>query len=157
MRTLLLKRLVFSGIALIAVFVATLMLIISLHSLNPIRSDQRVSKSLKYKDSSSLKCCQFKILVFGWRRRASLLRLLKSLDSAEYFGYRNISLEIHLDGGAHPLVVQAAECFSWSHGSKVIYVNTDQVGLELVCPGLISFHNYYLCNLVNNGSLEAKG
>lgn len=87
--------------------------------------DGLLREALRIKDAGY----HFRILVFAWKRRASLKRLLDSLMTADYFGF-TVHLEFHMDGGSHPLVVDFIEQFQWSHGRKQINRHGDRVGLE---------------------------
>jgi hypothetical protein len=81
-------------------------------------------------DRRHLSPIKYRIIVFGWRRRASLVRLLNSLEAADYDGRMDIPIEIFLDGGAHPQVVDCVENFRWSHGQVMIHQRDVRIGLE---------------------------
>ena len=74
---------------------------------------------------------RFRIIVYAWKRRASLKRLLDSLLSASYHGFE-VNLDFHMDGDAHPAVVQVVETFKWSHGKVRVHRHGDRFGLEKV-------------------------
>lgn len=73
----------------------------------------------------------FIINVIGWRRRASLKRLVASLEAADYHGF-NTRLHFHLDGAAHPLVIEYVEEYVWPHGKTMMNIHTERIGLESV-------------------------
>lgn len=73
----------------------------------------------------------FIINVIGWRRRASLKRLISSLESARYHGFKT-RLVFHLDGEAHPLVKEFVENYEWPHGKTSMNLHTVRLGLESV-------------------------
>lgn len=73
----------------------------------------------------------FIINVIGWRRRASLKRLVKSLEAARYHGFTT-RLHFHLDGEAHELVKEWVEEYSWPHGRTLMNIHTQRNGLESV-------------------------
>mmetsp|Transcript_1029 Transcript_1029/g.2639 ORF Transcript_1029/g.2639 Transcript_1029/m.2639 type:complete len:444 (+) Transcript_1029:74-1405(+) len=71
------------------------------------------------------------VIVLGYKRYASLQRLLKSLDAAEYFGDL-IRLEVHIDGGSGPdwdKSIQVAKEFEWKYGPKEVRVAEKNGGL----------------------------
>jgi len=75
--------------------------------------------------------------VIGWRRRASLKRLVSSLERANYLGFIT-RLHFHLDGDAHPLVKEFVEEYEWPHGKTMMNIHTERLGLEAVHYGCIS-------------------
>ena len=83
---------------------------------------------------------KYRIIVFGWKRRASLRRLLDSLESADYLNWTDIPLEIFLDGDAHELVVDLAQNFFWSHGELIIHQREKHIGLEKASQYTICKH-----------------
>ena len=74
----------------------------------------------------------FIINVIGWRRRASLKRLVRSLEAARYHGFTT-RLHFHLDGEAHELVKEWVEEYVWPHGRTLMNIHTQRNGLESVC------------------------
>jgi hypothetical protein len=88
----------------------------------------------------------FIINVIGWRRRASLKRLVKSLEAARYHGFTT-RLHFHLDGEAHELVKEWVEEYSWPHGRTLMNIHTQRNGLESV---LWTFALSYLISLDNS-------
>lgn len=104
---------------------------------------EKIAQSLKstlnpFPDGNLEKNITFKILVYGWKRRASLRRLLDSLSAVDYRGFKT-SLEIHIEGDYHPLVVQYINSYSWPHGTSAIKKRRYKAGLENVqiFPSLI--------------------
>ena len=59
------------------------------------------------------------IIVFAWRRFASLQRLLRSLKAARFCGHA-IPLRVLIDGGAVPEVISEVQAYEWPHGPKEI-------------------------------------
>lgn len=74
---------------------------------------------------------KFKILVYGWKRRASLRRLIDSLRNVDYRGF-NVTLEVHIDGEYHPQVMQYVKALEWPSGKKNIVKRSVKAGLETV-------------------------
>lgn len=92
----------------------------------------------------------FIINVIGWRRRASLKRLVSSLEAARYHGFRT-RLVFHLDGEAHPLVKEFVENYEWPHGKTSMNLHSVRLGLEAVHTFLsIRYLDYVVddCELV---------
>lgn len=73
----------------------------------------------------------FRAIVFGWKRRASLKRLVDSLLAAHYHGF-TIHLDFHLDGGAHEKVISYVEEVQWPFGRMRVNQHSERVGLERV-------------------------
>ena len=78
----------------------------------------------------------YTLKVLAFNRTESLLRLLTSLERADYSGQSNISLEIFIDRYrmkddkiGHFHLRQVAEEFRWSHGPKRIIVREEHIGL----------------------------
>lgn len=97
------------------------------------RLDQQTIAAAALKEAISLRDhgYSFRILVYAWKRRASLKRLLDSLLVPSYHGFP-VHLDFHMDGGAHPAVVGFIEQFYWPHGRMRITRHGDRVGLEKV-------------------------
>lgn len=70
------------------------------------------------------------IVVFGWKREASLKRLLGSLTNPKinYQGHQ-LDLSINLDGGYTNEVLDLVTKFTWKHGQKTISKRNEHVGL----------------------------
>ena len=66
--------------------------------------------------------------MFAFQRRASLIRLLDSLEKAHYENHQ-VQLEFHLDGEAHPSVRETCEKYRWKHGTKRVFQRVKRVGL----------------------------
>lgn len=81
----------------------------------------------------------FIINVIGWRRRASLKRLVSSLEAANYHGF-NTRLHFHLDGEAHPLVKEYVEEYTWPHGKTLMNIHTERLGLESVMRDVMDLY-----------------
>lgn len=73
----------------------------------------------------------FRLIIYGWQRRASLLRLLKSLSSVDYYGFP-VHIDFHMDGSPHPLVVKLVEEYKWGYGRVRFHRHEERVGLEKV-------------------------
>lgn len=82
-------------------------------------------------DSLRARNLTFIINVIGWRRRASLKRLVQSLERANYHGFTT-RMHFHLDGEAHPLVTEFVEEYQWPHGKTAMNLHTERLGLETV-------------------------
>jgi hypothetical protein len=74
--------------------------------------------------------------VYGWKRRASLNRLLSSLVNVNYRGF-TVDLDMHIEGEYHPLVVQYTNTFKWPYGSKRVKKRNIKTGLENVQAFLV--------------------
>ena len=96
----------------------------------------------------------FRIIIYAWRRRASLKRLLDSLLSANYHGFK-VNMDFHMDGDAHLAVVQFVEAFKWPHGRVRVHRHGDRVGLEKV-PWTLLTCAYSLMDLDYNDELDGK-
>ena len=69
------------------------------------------------------------IVVVGYNRIPGMLRLLDSLNEAEYFG-DSVPLIISLDNSGNPEIVRVAEEFVWQHGEKVVRTFPERQGLR---------------------------
>ncbi|PJF20060.1 hypothetical protein PSACC_00117 [Paramicrosporidium saccamoebae] len=74
--------------------------------------------------------CTFRVIVFAWKRRASLRRLLQSLE-VDYRGFP-VHLDFHMDGEAHEKVIDFVDSYRWEHGRTRINRHAERVGLERV-------------------------
>jgi len=70
------------------------------------------------------------IVVITYNRQASLRRLLKSIISANFDGYRDVTLIISIDGGASGEVLELARSLIWEYGEKVIIQHPGNLGLR---------------------------
>ena len=74
-----------------------------------------------------------RILVLTMDRHESLLRLLKSLKSADYDG-DCVDVDIWIDrmhdGSVHGPTHQIAKTLQWPFGQKVVHVHEENVGLR---------------------------
>ena len=70
------------------------------------------------------------VIVFAWRRLASLQRLVSSLQTAEYCGHR-VPLKLFIDGGALPPVRAYVEGVEWAHGPKTLHSYDDGSSLGI--------------------------
>lgn len=104
-------------------------------SLNDDETDQKYASIAQSKIDalSSLRSRNFTFIinVIAWRRRASLKRLITSLESARYHGFTT-KLHFHLDGEAHELVKEWVEEYVWPHGKTLMNIHTLRNGLESV-------------------------
>ena len=72
---------------------------------------------------------KYAIIVIGYNRVDSILRLLNSLQNADYGG-DNISLIISIDNSGSDEVSDAATEFIWKHGEKKIRTFSERQGLR---------------------------
>lgn len=72
---------------------------------------------------------KFAIIAIGYNRADSIIRLLNSLEKAEY-GNDSVPLIVSLDKSDNDDVVQAATRFKWSHGIKEIRTFQERQGLK---------------------------
>jgi len=72
---------------------------------------------------------KYAIVVIGYNRVKSMLRLLNSLNRAEYDGDR-IPLIISIDHSDDDAIVRAAEAFKWEHGEKMVRTFPERQGLR---------------------------
>ena len=89
-----------------------------------------ITDALKLRD----KGFTFRVIVFAWKRRASLKRLTDSLVKAQYHRFP-VHLDIHMDGGAHPRVTEFVDQLEWLHGRVRVNRHAERVGLERVSDG----------------------
>lgn len=95
--------------------------------------------------------CSFRVIVFGWRRRASLRRLIDSLISARYFGFR-VNIEFHFDGEANEKVVDYVRQIDWPHGSFRVNLHDKRIGLErvlLIYEACFTFRRLWRVGMLN--------
>ena len=71
------------------------------------------------------------VVVFAWRRQASLQRLVQSLQQAQYCDHR-VPLKLFLEGGALPSVRHYLEGIEWRFGPKTLHAYDDakRVGIR---------------------------
>ena len=79
------------------------------------------------KDAKRLKVT---IVVFAWRRLASLQRLVESLQQAEYCKHE-LPLNLFIDGGADKSVRSYVEGITWPHGPKTLHSYDDGAPLGI--------------------------
>ena len=72
---------------------------------------------------------KYAIVVVGYNRTEGILRLLKSLEKAEY-GNDKVNLIISLDNCGSDSVEKAVEKAAWSHGEKIIRTFPERQGLR---------------------------
>ena len=70
------------------------------------------------------------IVVFAWRRLASLQRLVESLQNAEYCKHR-VPLRLFIDGGALPSVKAYVQSVAWPHGPVTLHTYADGASLGI--------------------------
>lgn len=70
------------------------------------------------------------IVISCYNRSKALLRILNSLDHADYPAIKNIPLVISIDGGGSASVLQIANEFVWGHGEKKIIHHQHNLGLK---------------------------
>jgi hypothetical protein len=74
---------------------------------------------------------RYLIIVFGWKRAASLKRLCDSLLKAHYDGV-SVDISFHIDGAPSEAVANFVADFKWEHGSKKVVQHEAQIGLVQV-------------------------
>lgn len=72
---------------------------------------------------------EFIIIVFGWKRKESLERLLISLKAADYLN-QNVQLQFNIEFEPSEDVKQYVESVYWPHGTKIIIWRWQKFGLE---------------------------
>lgn len=72
---------------------------------------------------------EFIIIVFGWKRRESLERLLNSLKAADYLN-QNVQLQFNIEFEPSEDVKQYVESVYWPYGTKIIIWRLQKFGLE---------------------------
>ncbi len=70
------------------------------------------------------------IVVVTYNRAESLKRLLSSLARADYRGRDDISLIISVDKSDMTSCAEAAQAFSWEHGTKKVIRREERMGLK---------------------------
>ena len=79
------------------------------------------------------------IVVIAYNRQKSLARLLTTLEDAYYM--RNVPLYISIDKGDNQSVIDCANKFKWSHGTKIVLEQKSNLGLRkhiLSCGDLLN-------------------
>ena len=79
--------------------------------------------------ASDAKRMNMTIVVFAWKRVASLQRLLGSLKEAEYCGHV-VPLKIFLEAGPLPEVVNVVEQFHWPYGPSLVHQYASSQGIR---------------------------
>lgn len=72
---------------------------------------------------------KFVIIVFAWRRKESLERLINSLQVADYVNHE-VQLNFNIDFDPSEDVKNYIESVNWQHGSKNIIQRRESYGLE---------------------------
>ena len=72
---------------------------------------------------------KFAAVVIGYNRIPGMLRLLESLENADY-GKDELTLIISLDNCGRPEPEEAARAFQWSHGEKIVRTFPERQGLR---------------------------
>lgn len=103
------------------------------HGHLPKRADHHSLAQQAVRDALTLRQqgYTFRVIIFAWKRRASLKRLTDSLQGADYHGF-TVHLDFHLDGGANQRVTDFVDEFSWPHGRVRVNRHAERVGLERV-------------------------
>ncbi len=70
------------------------------------------------------------ILIVAFNRPKSLLRLLASLEQAQYPATEQVKLIISFDGNSSLECIQIAEAFRWNFGDKEIIQRSNHLGLK---------------------------
>ena len=88
---------------------------------------------------------RFIIQVFGWRRFASMRRLMNSLLNSAYMGVP-VDLQINIDGDAAEELVAFVNSFAWPFGEKILNVRQGRLGLEKVSNHHVAWmEDDYVC------------
>lgn len=80
---------------------------------------------------------EFAVVAVGYNRPDCMLRLLNSLNQADYCG-DSVPLIISIDNSGDDSVIRLAEKFEWKHGKKIIKTYPQRLGLRkhiLTCGG----------------------
>ncbi len=95
-------------------------------------------------ETEQFKDCKDKyaIVVVGFNRVDSLLRLLNSLQRAEYPA-GNIPLVISLDFGGGNAIRMAVEEFNWTHGRKICIFHKENLKLQKHMFSCMSLTEYF--------------
>lgn len=80
----------------------------------------------------------FAIIAIGYNKTDSLIRLLDSLEKAEY-GTDSVPLIVSIDKSENDAVIQVADRFEWTHGIKKIRTFQERQGLK---PHILSCGDY---------------
>lgn len=72
---------------------------------------------------------KYAVVVVGYNRVAGMLRLLDSLEQAQY-GDEKLTLIISLDNCGDSAPEEAAKAFVWSHGEKIVRTFPERQGLR---------------------------
>jgi hypothetical protein len=72
---------------------------------------------------------EYCVVAVGYNRINSLMRLLSSLNNAEY-GADEVDLIVSLDNAGLPEIVEMAKGFFWKHGNKKVIVQKERLGLK---------------------------
>lgn len=85
----------------------------------------------------------YAIVAIGYNRRASLARLLESIENA-YYDNDTVTLYISIDNSGSKEVEDMARGVQWSHGEKIILTYPERQGLRkhvLQCGNLVEKYN----------------
>lgn len=86
----------------------------------------------------------FAIVAIGYNRPDCMLRLLTSLENANYNGDR-VPLIVSIDNSGNEDVIQLVDNFYWSHGTKIIKTYPKRLGLRrhiLACGDLTNEYEH---------------
>jgi hypothetical protein len=98
--------------------------------LQGLKSNAELTKTSRIRIfPRSVKEDQFIIIVFGWRRRDSLERLVNSLKSADYLNH-DVQLQFNIEFEPSEEVKQYVESVNWPYGTKIIVWRWEKYGLE---------------------------
>lgn len=70
------------------------------------------------------------IIIVSYNRPGCLIRLLQSIENADYHNYGKINLVISIDGGGVPDMEAIAKDFQWIHGRKKLIQHKENMGLR---------------------------
>lgn len=80
--------------------------------------------------SNTLPQSSVPIIIAAYNRPESLLRLLNSVNNADYSGFQNVPLLISIDHSGNDDCATIARQFEWMHGDKQVIVHTQKLGLK---------------------------
>ncbi|KAJ3236036.1 hypothetical protein HDU81_011233 [Chytriomyces hyalinus] len=92
----------------------------------------KMSHSRKSKPQIRSACADMDVTlhVFAWRRVQSLIRLLKSIQDADYPPGCRVPIFFHLDFGYLEAVAEVIQSFQWTHGPVTILKSKAHLGLS---------------------------
>ncbi len=99
------------------------------------------------------------IIVIGYNRIDSILRLLSALENAKYEG-DDVPLVISIDHGNNDQLIKVVSSFSWNHGPKYLEIQTENLGLRkhvLKCGSYMSKYGFDAVAVFEDDILPSPG